>query len=201
MTSPGNSQQGAQRLLDLLGSKLGSHILSAELSLGDAVVTIDRKNMNTFFNLLKVDSELQFNLLSDLTVVDWMDQRPERFEVVYNLLSIPKLHRLRVKIPVPESSPEVESLVPLWGGANFMEREAWDMYGVTFKGHPDLRRILMYDEFKGHPLRKDYPVQGKQPRIPLRSPEVRNTAVDMHRQELGTLVKIGATKDRDQHKH
>jgi NADH:ubiquinone oxidoreductase subunit C len=68
-----------------------------------------------------------------------------------------------------------------------MEREAWDMYGVTFKGHPDQRRILMYDEFEGHPLRKDYPVQGKQPRIPLRSPEVRNTAVDMARPNLVSI--------------
>jgi NADH:ubiquinone oxidoreductase subunit C len=65
-----------------------------------------------------------------------------------------------------------------------MEREAWDMFGVEFRGHPNLRRILMYDEFQGYPLRKDYPVQGKQPRIPLRAPEVRNTAADMKRAEL-----------------
>ena len=88
---------------------------------------------------------------------------------------------------VPENDPVVDSMVELWPGADFMEREVWDMYGIKFKGHPDLRRILMYDEFVGHPLRKDYPVQAKQPRVPLLNPEVRNTAVDMKRAALVTI--------------
>jgi NADH-quinone oxidoreductase subunit C len=122
-----------------------------------------------------------------VTAIDWMDSREERYEVIYHLLSLSQGLRIRVRVFVPESDASLESVQDIWAGANFMEREVWDMYGVAFKGHPDLRRILMYDEFKGHPLRKDYPVQGKQPRIPLRAPEVRNTAVDMKRSELVTI--------------
>jgi NADH-quinone oxidoreductase subunit C len=116
-----------------------------------------------------------------------MDLRDERFEVVYQLLSLSKLWRVTIKVAVSESNPEVDSVVSLWAGANFLEREVWDMFGIRFTGHPDLRRILMYEEFVGHPLRKDYPVQGKQPRIPLRAPEVENTARSMSRPDLVTI--------------
>ena len=86
-----------------------------------------------------------------------------------------------------ESEPKVASIRELWPAANFLEREAWDMYGVEFENHGDLRRILMYDEFKGHPLRKDYPILKKQPRVKLRLPELHNTAKDMQRQQLVTI--------------
>jgi NADH-quinone oxidoreductase subunit C len=89
---------------------------------------------------------------------------PERFAVVYHFYSLPLKHRLRLEVPVDEAD-QVDSLTPLWGAANWLEREAWDMFGVRFKGHPDLRRLLMYQEFKGHPLRKDYPVNKRQPLI------------------------------------
>jgi len=177
----------SEALISLLKTKLGSQIVSAEVSLGDAEIRIPRAGMHEFFRLLKLDAELGFSMFIDVTVVDWLDARPNRYEVVYHLLNIAKRSRLRVKVDVPESNPEVDSVCDLWSAANFMEREAWDMYGVNFKGHPDQRRILMYDEFEGHPLRKDYPVQGKQPRIPLRSPEVRNTAVDMTRPNLVSI--------------
>jgi NADH-quinone oxidoreductase subunit C len=123
-------------------------------------------------------------MLLDVTAVDWLDSRPERFEVVYQLLSLSTASRLTVKVAVSESSPELPSATALWHSANFLEREVWDMFGIRFQGHPDLRRILMYEEFQGHPLRKDYPVQGKQPRIPLRMPEVENTARRMQRPDL-----------------
>ena len=126
-------------------------------------------------------------MLIDVTGVDWLDSRPHRFEVVYQLLSLSKTYRLTVKVPLSEDRPEVASATSLWHGANFLEREVWDMFGIRFVGHPDLRRILMYDEFVGHPLRKDYPVQGKQPRIPLRYPEVENTARLMLRGDLVTI--------------
>jgi NADH-quinone oxidoreductase subunit C len=182
------SDSVSENLLRLIESKLGSQVESSEIRLGDLTVWVTRSNMTGFFQLLKVDAELSFNLLVDVTVVDWMDERENRFEVVYHLLSTQASHRLRVKIDVSEDDPVVDSLVPLWSAANFLEREAWDMYGVSFEGHPNLKRILLYDEFVGHPLRKDYPVQGKQPRVQLRHPEVRNTAVDMNRPEL---VQIG----------
>ena len=88
-----------------------------------------------------------------------------RFEVVYHFFSLPLKRRIRLKVPVEESRPEVESVTSLWATANWFEREVWDMYGIRFRGHPDLKRILMYPEFVGHPLRKDYPVNRRQPLI------------------------------------
>ncbi|MEY4668184.1 MAG: hypothetical protein RL518_883 [Pseudomonadota bacterium] len=157
------------------------------IELGDLVVTVAPEHLTKVLSTCKNSPALAFNLLSDITAIDWMDLRDERFEVVYQLLSISKLWRLTVKVAVSESTPEVDSVLSLWAGANFLEREVWDMFGIRFKGHPDLRRILMYEEFVGYPLRKDYPVQGKQPRIPLRAPEVENTARRMHRPDLVTI--------------
>ena len=182
----------SERLLELLRTKLGSEIESCELSLGDPVIFIRRDNMVSFFRLLKLDSELAFNIFLNVTAVDWLDSRDPRFDVVYHLLSLNHLHRLRVKVKVSEGDCEVQSLSGVWAGANWMEREVFDMYGVRFIGHPDLRRILMYDEFKGHPLRRDYPLQGKQPRVPLRSPEVQNTARLMQRPELVQIRGCGS---------
>lgn len=166
-------------------------MLFCKLDLGDVVVGVKSENLYDILKLLKIDSELKFDMLLSVTAVDWMDQQEQRFELVYHLLSLSNLYRIRIKSFLEGESPEVPSVCDLWSGANFMEREVWDMYGVSFKGHPDLRRILMYDEFVGHPLRKDYPLQAKQPRIPLRSPEVHNTARDMIRP---ALVKIGENK-------
>ena len=88
-----------------------------------------------------------------------------RFTVVYHFYSTTHKHRLRIVVPVEESDPRVDTVSPLWPGANWLEREVWDMYGIGFEGHPDLRRILMYEGFEGHPLRKDYPVDARQPLI------------------------------------
>jgi len=139
------------------------------------------------FKKLKDEKSLSFNMLIDITCVDWMDVREPRFEVVYQLLSISYSYRLCIKISVGEDKPEVDSVRDLWAAANFLEREVWDMYGVVFRNHGDLRRILMYDEFVGHPLRKDYPLKGKQPRMQLRIPELRNDSADMQREELVSL--------------
>jgi NADH-quinone oxidoreductase subunit C len=176
------------KFLGLVQDKLSSQIVSSELNLGDVVVTVKQAQLFDFLQVLKLDSELKFNMFLSVTIVDWMDKKDERFEIVYHLLSLSNNCRIRVKASIPEANPEVESVTSLWSGANFMEREVYDMYGIKFRNHPDLRRILMYEEFVGHPLRKDYPLQGKQPRIPLRYPEVHNTARDMQRPDL---VKIG----------
>jgi NADH-quinone oxidoreductase subunit C len=90
---------------------------------------------------------------------------PGRFAVVYHFYSLPQKHRLRVEVILDEEDANVDSLTSLWRGANWLEREVWDMFGIRFNGHPDLRRILMYEEFEGHPLRKDYPVKKRQPLI------------------------------------
>jgi NADH-quinone oxidoreductase subunit C len=100
----------------------------------------------------------------DVTAVDHWKRKP-RFEVVYHFFSLEKKLRLRVKVPVGEPDPEVDSLCSLWPSANWYEREVYDMFGIQFAGHPDLRRILMYPEFEGFPLRKDYPIDKRQPLI------------------------------------
>ena len=117
--------------------------------------------------------ELAFNFLIDVTAVDYLGRSP-RFEVVYQLFSLPHNHRLRVKIRLAEEDPWVHSLADLWKSANWLEREVWDMFGIRFTGHPDLRRILMYEEFVGHPLRKDYPVGKRQPLTEERDPIARD---------------------------
>ena len=180
-----------KKLEEILRVKLGGKVLSLSSHLGDLVLVIDRKSHKEVFSILRTDPGLNFEYLSNITAVDWLDRKDDRFEVVYHLMNLDLFYRLRVKVAVPESDPSIDSVLSIWASADFMESEVWDMFGISFKGHPDLRRMLMYPEFEGHPLRKDYPVQGKQPRVPMRAPEVRNTASDMIRPEL---VQIGKSK-------
>ncbi|MEN9846942.1 MAG: hypothetical protein RIS36_2089 [Pseudomonadota bacterium] len=182
-----DTKSRTSELHETLQKECGDLLQDSVIELGDLVVTVAPENIAKVLTTCKNSSALDFNLLADITAVDWMDLRDERFEVVYQLLSLSKVWRITVKVPVSESNPEVPSAVRLWGGASFLEREVWDMFGIKFTAHPDLRRILMYEEFVGHPLRKDYPVQGKQPRIPLRAPEVENTARLMSRPDLVTI--------------
>jgi NADH-quinone oxidoreductase subunit C len=113
---------------------------------------------------LKNDDRLLFDMLLDITAVDYPTREP-RFDVVYHLLSLPFNRRLRIKVRVGEDNPQLDSVTSLWGSANWLEREVWDMFGIGFSGHPDLKRILLYEEFQGHPLRKDYPIRRRQPLI------------------------------------
>ncbi|MDH3443943.1 MAG: NADH-quinone oxidoreductase subunit C [Deltaproteobacteria bacterium] len=163
-------------VLSYIQEKLGGKILGALRPQGDDVVLLERTGLRESFRIFKEDPGLDFNFLSDITAVDYWKRQDPRFEVVYQLTSLLKRTKLRVRVPVPENEPEVESLTPLWPGANFLEREVWDLFGVRFSGHPDLRRVLLYDEFQGHPLRRDYPVNLCQPRVPER--HVDGTFVD-----------------------
>jgi NADH-quinone oxidoreductase subunit C len=114
---------------------------------------------------------LHFDLAPYVTAVDYLGEEP-RFEVVYNLLSISRSSRLRLRVKVPEGEDcVVPSVTGVWRGADWFERYCFDMYGIRFTGHPDLRRLFMYDEFVGHPLRKDYPLKGRQPLVPERQVE------------------------------
>jgi len=135
-----------------------------ELSLGQDVARVPRGTWMEFGSAVK---DAGFETCVDVTAVDWMRQRPERFKVVANLLSIQHRLRLRMITTAPREEPTVASLVPIWPGANFAEREAFDMFGIVFEGHPDLTRILMPDDWDGYPLRKDFgvgsvPVQFKE---------------------------------------
>ncbi len=147
---------------------LGAHVVSTHSYRGDDTVVVDGTNVLKAMQTLRDDPEVAMNFLSDLTAVDYFGREP-RFEVVYHLRSFKTGARLRVKALVAEpedgSVPACDSIVTVWASANWMEREVWDLYGIKFRGHPDLRRILMYEEFVGHPLRKDYPKEKRQPLV------------------------------------
>ena len=132
---------------------------------GQDAITIRGELIRDVAQFLRDDPDLAMNFLMDLAGVDYLeygDDRAWRFEVVYNFYSLEKNHRYRVKVAVPEDQLEVPSLWDLWPVANWMEREVFDMYGVRFSGHPNLRRILCHDDFVGHALRKDYPINRRQ---------------------------------------
>jgi|SRR5688500_7330780 NADH-quinone oxidoreductase subunit C len=154
--------------LSYIQERLGSKLLEVMQPQGDDVLILDRANLRESFLFLKEDTQLDYDFLSDITAVDYWRKKEPRFEVVYQVVSRSRCQRLRVRVPVPENDPSVESLTPLWRGANFLEREIWDLFGIRFIDHPDLRRILLYDEFEGFPLRKDYPVNQVQPLVPER---------------------------------
>jgi NADH-quinone oxidoreductase subunit C len=122
-------------------------------------VYIERSLIREVAALLKDDAGLRFDFLSDLTCVDWYPNEP-RFEIVYHLLSMQQKERMRLKVRLSGDDASVESLTAVWPGANFYEREIWDLFGVRFLGHPNLSRIMMPENWEGHPLRKDYPVEG-----------------------------------------
>lgn len=125
----------------------------------EMTVVVDRSSIREACALLRDNPECPFNYLSDVTCVDWYPQEP-RYEVVYHLLSIPNKERVRLKVRLSSDAPALESVTPLWPAANFFEREVYDLFGVRFNGHPYLRRLLMPENWEGHPLRKDYPVEG-----------------------------------------
>lgn len=132
--------------------------------LGDATAIVDAARIVPVMRFLRETDGLDFEMLTDVTAVDYLGEEP-RFEMVYHLYSVSRNHRLRVKARVPEKPGVIDSLVEVWPSANWMEREVWDMYGIRFDGHPDLRRLLLYEEFEGHPLRKDYPKERRQPLV------------------------------------
>jgi NADH-quinone oxidoreductase subunit C len=139
-------------------------LICAEVANGENVVVIERDRAPALMRLWREDEKLRLDFLTDITAVDWIGRKP-RFEVVYHLYSFSLRHRLRIKIPVNEEEPWVYSVTSLWKAADWLERECYDMFGIRFEGHPDLRRILLYDSFVGHPLRKDYPVTKRQPLV------------------------------------
>ncbi len=161
---------------------LGSDALSVTEYRGDITVEVPRRRIITVLKKLKEAADLEFDFLTDLFGVDNLDlykkkkkkkgdeeeaekgaqePQPPRFEVNYLLQSLKSNERLRVKIQVPEDDLEVESATVLWKAADWPERECFDMFGIRFKGHYNLKRLLMWDEFPDHPLRKDYPLEGK----------------------------------------
>jgi NADH-quinone oxidoreductase subunit C len=146
------------RILDALNARFPGSI-EVVPAVDHAAVRIDRDNLRAVMEWLR--DEQGYELLLDVCAVDWFPARP-RFEVVYHVHNPTRKERLRVKVPLGQNE-EIESMTALWPGANWPEREAFDLMGITFRNHPDLTRIYMPDDWEGHPLRRDYPVAG--PRV------------------------------------
>lgn len=133
---------------------------------GNETAVVSREALTQVAAFIKSDADFKMDMLIDLTCVDGLTMKwNPRFEVVYHFYSLTHNARLRLKVRVAEKDAVVPSLTALWPAANWFEREVWDMFGIKFEGHPELKRILMYEGFKGHPLRKDYPVNKRQPLI------------------------------------
>lgn len=142
-----------------LREALPGAVQGAKFDREEMSIYVDRSGIREACALLRDDPSCAFNFISDVTCVDLYPSEP-RFEVIYHLLSIPQKERVRLKVRLNGDSPAVDSVTSLWPGANFFEREVYDLFGVRFIGHPYLRRIQMPENWDGHPLRKDYPVEG-----------------------------------------
>ena len=161
----------SQLALDKLKERFGTAILETHSSYGDDTALVDAAQWKAIGKFLREDPALDFDLPVDLCGVDYPNRLP-RMEVVLHLYSIARHHRVRVKTRVGDEDmdgAELDSLVSIWPGLNWLEREVFDMSGVRFRGHPDLRRILMYPEFEGHPLQRTYPADRTQPLVPYRT--------------------------------
>ena len=157
-------------LKSLIPQKLKEKFPSVNFEVSDYIdeltIKFDKKLVVEVCKFLKTDSELEFNWCSDVTAIDWAT-RKNRFTVVYNIFSMKHNFRLRLKADVDESDCNIDSVSSVWKAANWQERETYDMYGIKFNNHPDLRRMYMPDEFEYHPLRKDFPLMGIPDSLPL----------------------------------
>jgi NADH-quinone oxidoreductase subunit C len=147
-----------------LGEAMADAVQATHARLGDATALVDPARIQDVLRFLRDDADCEFEMLTDLCAVDYLGETP-RFEVVYHLYSVTKNQRVRIKARVPEAPCEIATTCDVWPSANWMEREVWDLYGIRFTGHPNLKRLLLYEEFEGHPLRKDYPKERRQPLV------------------------------------
>jgi NADH-quinone oxidoreductase subunit C len=172
------------------GDAIGHHTVMA----GDEhVVFVAAARIREVLGWLRDDAGQRYDLLIDLTAVDWGGERP--LEVVYQLWSIPKRQALRVKVAVPVSALVIDSVTELWATADWLEREVWDLFGIRFEGHPDLRRILMPDNYEeGHPLRKDFPLRGRFSRA-----EQTRRALAMPVEDHYTPAELAVAEEVEQH--
>ncbi len=155
---------------ELVASKLKERFpqINFEISefRGELTLAFDKKNVVEVCKFLKEDSDLEFRLCEDVTAIDWA-RRKNRFTVVYHIFTLKHNFRLRLKADVDESECSIDTVTSVWKSANWAEREAYDMYGIKFNSHPDLRRMYMPEEFEYHPLRKDFPLMGIPGSLPL----------------------------------
>ena len=161
-TSLQSPTEPSHPVVDRLRVALNDTTIQAIVRLGQASITIDRDLIPAATAALRDDPELKYNRLSDISAIDNLERRATpRFEVVYHLYSYLRSDWVRLRVPVEERDAEVPSIASEWPAANWFEREVYDMFGIQFAGHPQLTRILMPDDWEGHPLRKDYPMYGE----------------------------------------
>jgi NADH-quinone oxidoreductase subunit C len=151
-------KESLQTVVNSVKDKFGDNVLSVQEFRNEVTVRVKKAVWIDTLTFLRDDSDCAFNMLIDETAADY-PLRNERFDVIVHLLSLDKTHRLRVKTAVAENQA-IPTLFNLWKTANWLERETYDLFGIVFEGHPDLRRILMPDDWEGYPLRKDYPLEG-----------------------------------------
>ena len=166
----------AGKLTMLLKDKFPNAVTEFHAHRGDETVVIERDSFESVCRFLRDDSRCSFEIMMDLTAVDRFEMNePPRFEMVYHFKSLTHARRIRLKVRLVEDDCKIASIHHLWKAVDWYERECFDMFGIHFEGHPDLRRILMYEEFEGHPLRKDYPIDKQQPLLDLKEVEERHT--------------------------
>ncbi len=156
-------EQILQAAADVARGVQADALLDAVVFRDEVTLVVDRRAIVAIIEALRNDGRTALNMLADVTAIDYLEVgREPRFDVVYQLYSLEHAHRIRLRAPVPEAEAEcrIGTITGLWKGADFLEREVYDMYGIRFDGHPDLRRILMPDDWEGHPLRKDFPLGG-----------------------------------------
>jgi len=177
-------QPVAHPLVARLREGVSNAVLASHAFRADVTVIVPRDELLAVCRFLRDDAELRFDMLVDVTAVDYLGRMP-RFEVVYHLYSVPLNQRIRIKVALEESDPRLPSLVSIWAGANWLERETWDLYGIVFVGHPNPQRIYLYEEFQGHPLRKDYPKAKRQPLIGPGSANAADAGIGPVRRDVG----------------
>lgn len=160
----------SQAVVDRINAQFGERVLETSDAFGDHEVVVANQDWVELAQFLKDDGELQMDHFIDFTAVDHPERESVRFDVLLLMRSSINGGRIRVRTRIQEGQ-ELGTLSGVWPAANWAEREVWDMFGIGFSGHPDLRRILLYEEFVGHPLRKDYPIDRAQPLVPYRADE------------------------------
>ena len=168
--------QECGKLTALLKHKFPNAVLSFHSHRSDETVLIKRDYLEKVCLFLRDDSRCVFEIMVDITAVDRLEMNlKHRFEIVYHFKSLTHASRIRIKVPLEEDDCKIASISQIWESADWYERECFDMFGIIFEDHPDLKRILMYEEFEGHPLRKDYPIDKQQPLMELKEIEERHT--------------------------
>ena len=170
----GNQETG--EITSLLKQIFPNAVLDIHAHRSDETIIIERNSLDKVCRFLRDDSRCAFEIMLDITAVDRLEMNLNpRFEIVYHFKSLTHASRIRIKVPLEEDDCKIASISDIWKSADWYERECFDMFGIIFEGHPDLRRILMYEEFEGHPLRKDYPIDKQQPLMELKEIEERHT--------------------------